>query len=77
MSKSYVEHSGLTVDVAVCTNCDRKDSFSEPRELKCVLGSISEKKWVCIIEDIEEPDEALVLCPNCSSDSDGLEYILD
>lgn len=72
---SYTDHAGTMIDIATCSKCDTQKVFDEPRELKCAIGNV-EDRWKCILEDLDEPSDAVVICPNCQSDIDGFVYVL-
>jgi hypothetical protein len=73
---TYCEYSGVHIDVAVCTNCDKQEVFETPRELCCVIGS-SDGFWKCILKDLDDPSNHEVVCPDCEPESTGWTYILN
>lgn len=71
----YLDHAGTMIDVATCTQCGKREVFEEPEELKCSIGDVDDL-WRCILEDLEEPNEIIVVCPDCETDKEGFVYVL-
>lgn len=72
---SYTGHAGIMIDIATCSECDTQKVFTEPKELKCAIGEVG-NRWRCILEDLDEPSETVVVCPNCDTDVEGFVYVL-
>lgn len=71
----YTEYAGVEIDIATCSQCERQEVFDKPRELKCAIGDVNDR-WKCILEDLEDPDETTVVCPDCTTDVEGFVYVL-
>lgn len=72
---SYTGHAGTMIDIATCSKCETRKVFAESKELKCAIGDV-EDRWRCILEDLDEPSETVVVCPDCSTDIEGFVYVL-
>lgn len=70
----YSDYAGTEIDIATCSLCGRRDIFETQRTLTQVLGEI-EDEWQCIVVSPDhDPNDPVVVCPECTTDEKGWVY---